>query len=427
MKEKTLADYKAMQERCCNCSYCKWIPLDKIKSNRFAYNCPANAYFKFNTYSARGRFQAGLAVANEELDYTEGMTQMVHSCLSCGACDVACKISRYNLEPLEHNIALKADVIEKGHTILAQKVMLNTLATEGTLIPNMKKADRAVWSEGLGFKDLAKEKAEVLFFPGCKYGYDKTLKETLRTTVSLLLNMEADLGVLGESEMCCGGRAWQMGFEKEFSKTADINISKIQKTGAKIIVTPCADCYHALKRLYAERGLTMEVLHVVEYIDRKVKEGRVTFTKPVNMTVTYHDPCHLGRQGAPFVPWNGTEKKIFNQIHTWEPRRPRNNGANGIYDAPRNILEAIPGIRLVEMERIREYSWCCGAGGGCGQSMPAYAEWVAGDRVAEAKSTATDALVTACPWCNGMLSKAVGKDGETMPVYDLLELVARAL
>jgi Fe-S oxidoreductase len=169
------------------------------------------------------------------------------------------------------------------------------------------------------------------------------------------------------------------------------------------------------------------VLHVVEYIDQLIKEGKIKFKKPVNMTVTYHDPCHLGRLGEPYVPWEGKEKKIYNQIHTWEPKRPRYNGIYGIYDAPRNILGAIPGIKLIEMERIREYSWCCGAGGGCSESNPEFSAWTAGERVAEANATGADAMVTACPWCKDNFANAVDEDGKKIEVLDIIELVQQAM
>ena len=117
------------------------------------------------------------------------------------------------------------------------------------------------------------------------------------------------------------------------------------------------------------------------------------------MTVTWHDPCHLGRQGEPYVPWEGEEKKVLGQVLTWDPPKPRDNGAKGVYDQPRELLRAIPGVELVEMERIREYSWCCGAGGGCREAMPEYSAWTAGERITEAAATGAEALVTACGWC----------------------------
>jgi Fe-S oxidoreductase len=145
------------------------------------------------------------------------------------------------------------------------------------------------------------------------------------------------------------------------------------------------------------------------------------------MTVTTHDPCHLGRLGEPFVPWNGVGKKIYNQIHIWEPKRPRYNGAHGIYDPPRNILKAIPGVTLVEMERIREYTWCCGAGGGCSETYPEFSRWTAGERVSEANATGAEALVTACPWCESNFKGAVDENGKTIAVLDIIELIERAL
>lgn len=90
-----LSDFKPMQERCSNCSFCKWIPFDKVKNARFAENCPSVCYHHFNTYSARGRFQIALAMVNGEKEVNGQMTDIAHACLSCGACDVSCKICRY--------------------------------------------------------------------------------------------------------------------------------------------------------------------------------------------------------------------------------------------------------------------------------------------------------------------------------------------
>jgi len=236
------------------------------------------------------------------------------------------------------------------------------------------------------------------------------------------LEVGVKLGYLGQADMCCGGRLYQMGSFDRFEEQARVNIRAITDSGVQTIVTPCSDCYHAFKRLYAKLGLQVKVLHVVEYLDQLIAEGRLKFTKALDMTVTYHDPCHLGRQGEPYVPWDGAEKKIFNQIHTWNPKRPRYNGAHGIYDAPRRVLQAIPGVKLVEMERIREYSWCCGAGGGCSELNPELSAATAAERVVEARATSADALVTACPWCKRNFEAAGG-----IVVEDILDLVSRAL
>lgn len=422
-----LKDFRPVQERCSNCSYCKWIPFDKVQSLRFAVGCPSIGYYNWNNYSARGRMQMGNALATGRLEYNEMATKIVHNCTTCGLCDVSCKVCRFNLEPLLNNLELKADAVSKGHTLPKQNEMIESLKTQRTMIPGAKRNERINWASGLSIKDLNKEPAEVMFFAGCKYSYDSKLQPVVRSTVQLLLNAGVDLGFAGEADMCCGGRAWQMGFRDEFKAEAEANIALIKKFKVKTIVTPCSDCYHAFKRLYAALGLDVQVLHVVEYVEQLIADGKIKFTKPLDITVTYHDPCHLGRQGEPYIAWDGHEKKILNQIHTWEPKRPRNNGAHGIYDAPRNILKAIPGVKLVEMERIKEYSWCCGAGGGCSETSPEFSKWTASERITEANSTGADVLVTACPWCESNFAGVADENGKTIEVADILDLVRKAM
>jgi len=421
-----LIDYKPMMERCSNCSFCKWIPFDKVQSVRFAANCPTITYNRFNTYSARGRFQMALAIVNQELTYTDKMAEITRECCACGSCDVSDKVCRYNLEPLEHNLELKADAIKAGKVIPVQRKIMDSLKADQTMLTGQKRADRKYWTDGLAIKDVFKSKAEVLFFPGCKYSYDKKLQPVVQGALKLLLNSGVDAGILGAADACCGGRAYQMGFFDEFTDRAKININAMKTAGVKTVVTPCADCYHAFKRLYPKLGFNAEVFHITEYLDQLIKAGKLKFSRKLDMAVTYHDPCHLGRQGEPYIPWEGHEKKILNQIHTWEPRRPRYNGSHGIYDPPRDVIKAT-GARLMEMERIREYAWCCGAGGGCSEVSPELSAWTAGERIAEAGTTGAETLVTACPWCKNNFENADNAGGNGIKILDVVELALMAL
>ncbi len=424
----TLSDYRAMMDRCSNCSACKWIPFDKVVNQRFAENCPSSKYFNFNTYSARGKFQLGQVLLDNYSELTEAAQDAIRSCMSCGACDVACKICRYNLEPLETNIALKEYVVENNKALPVEKEIMEQLKEELTMIRGKKKKDRLNWTEGLDLADATKEDVDVLFFAGCKYSYDEKLWESLKKAVNIIQKSGKKVGIMGNADMCCAGRAHQMGFAKEFEERARANIKAFENAGIKLIVTPCSDCYHAFKRQYMRLGMKdIEVLHIVEYIEALINDGTVKFTREIPKTVTYHDPCHLGRLGEPYEEWKGKEKKYFNQLQVWEPRRPRYNGINGIYDAPRNIIKSIPGVKLVEMSRIREYSWCCGAGGGCSESNPEFSSWTAGERVTEANSTGAEAIVTACPWCIDNLTGAEDEKGNTMEVIDILDLVSAAM
>jgi Fe-S oxidoreductase len=218
-----------------------------------------------------------------------------------------------------------------------------------------------------------------------------------------------------------------MGYRKDYSAAAKDNLKAWKKAGVKTVVTPCADCYYTFKRLYAESGSKAEVLHMVEFVDRLVKDGKIKFKKSIPLRVTYHDPCYLGRQGEPYVPWNGKEKKIYGQVVVYEPPRPRYNGAQGVYQPPRDVLAAIPGLELVEMERNREAAWCCGAGGGVKEAFPEFSQWTANERLEEAAATGADAIVSACPWCERNFMDALSGGETKMKVFDVIELVQQAI
>jgi Fe-S oxidoreductase len=421
-----LEDYKADMERCSQCSYCKWIPFDHVKSWRFAKGCPSIAYNNFLSYSARGRFAVALSLLNGQSTYTDRVVDIVYKCVTCGSCDVADKICRYNLEPLEMIHELRFRLVEDGQLLPEHTAVIEHLRQENNMMMKSS-AERGDWAEGLDVKHIPGESAEVLFHAGCRFSYDEELRETARTAVTLLRDAGVDIGIMGKDESCCGGRTYDMGYKEEFTRLAENNIKAWTAAGVKTVVTSCADGYHAFLRLYPPLGAKFEVLHTVQFLDRLIKEGKIKFTKTVPLRVTYHDPCHLGRQGEPYVPWEGKEKKVKNQIVVYEPRKPRYNGAWGVYEPPRDVLKSIPGLELVEMERIREYAWCCGAGGGAREAYPDFSNWTATERLEEAKSTGAEAIVSACPWCERNFIDAISAAGDKMKVFDIAELVRQAI
>ena len=170
---------------------------------------------------------------------------------------------------------------------------------------------------------------------------------------------------------------------------------------SKVITT-----FYTFKHLYPELGSNFEVVHIVEFIDRLIKDGKLKFTRTVPMTVTYHDPCHLGRRDHVYVP---------------------GEAIMGIYDAPWDIIQSIPDVELVEMYRIKEYAWCCGAGGGVREAYPEFNLFTATERIEEAKSTGAEAIVTACPWCERNFLDAINAGGDKMKVFDIMELVQQAI
>jgi len=421
-----LEDFAAEMDRCSQCSYCKWVPFDQVKSWRYAKNCPSVSYYNFNSYSARGRYAVARSLIGGQSRYTDTVRDIVFTCLTCGSCDVSCKVCRYNLAPLDMVRELKFRLVEDGQGLKAHRAIIESLERDQNTM-HRPLAERGRWAETLDVPRLFSDRAEVLFHAGCRCSYDEHLQPSARAAVLLLRKAGVDVGILGEREMCCGGRVYSMGYEAEFARLARANMKAWARAGVQTVVTACADGYHAFKRLYPQLGCQVQVLHIVEYLARLIEEGKLTFRTDVSMTVTYHDPCHLGRQGEPYVPWDGAEKKIKGQIVVHEPKRPRYNGAWGVYDAPRQILRSIPGVELVEMERIREYSWCCGAGGGVGEAYPEFSQWTAIERITEASATGAEALVTACPWCQRNFMDAIMATGQSMQVHDIVELVQRAV
>jgi Fe-S oxidoreductase len=421
-----LEEYRPDMERCSQCSYCKWIPLDQVKSWRFAKGCPSIAYNNFNSYSARGRFAVALSLLNGHSTYTDRVLDIVYKCTTCGSCDVADKICRYNLEPLEMMHELRFRLVEDGQLLPQHMAVIEHLRKEDNMMMEPR-AERGDWAEGLGVKHITREPAQVVFHAGCRFSFDKILRETARTAVTLLKNAGVDIGIMGKDESCCGGRAYDMGYKKEFVKCAENTIRAWTAAGVRTVVTSCSDCYHAFIRLYPPLGAKFEILHTVQYLDRLIKEGKIKLTQAIPMRVTYHDPCHLGRQGEPYVPWVGKEKKVKGQIVVYEPRKPRYIGVWGVYNPPRDILKSIPGLELVEMERIREYAWCCGAGGGVKEAYPEFSRWTATERIEEAKSTGAEAIVSTCPWCERNFIDAIGTTGDKMQVFDIVDLVRQAM
>ncbi len=422
-----LVDYQADMERCSQCTYCEFVPFDQLKSQKYSKGCPSIAKHFFLSYAARGRYAVAYSLLKGKSEYSEKVKDIVYKCQTCGSCDVSCKVCRYNLEPVETFLELRAKLVEDGQTLPEHVAVVESIKKNGNVL-QMPRADRGKWAEGLDVKRLPAEKASTLFFAGCRYSYDPKLQVVARNTVSLLKKAGVDIGIMGSAEQCCSGRIFHMGYQKDFTASATSNIEAWKRAGVKTIVTSCADCYQAFKRLYASRlGSDFEVLHTVEYLEKLIKEGKIKFTKSVPMTITYHDPCNLGRRGEPYVAWNGKEKKIYDQIVAYEPKKPRYNGAWGIYDAPRNVLKSIPGIELVEMERIREYAWCCGAGGGVREAYPDFSNWTATQRIDEAKQTGAEAIVSACPWCEINFNDAIKSMGDNMKVLDVVELVQQAL
>jgi len=418
---------------CQRCSTCKWSHIWEIKSHRFSRNCPSLWYGVFDAYAAQGKNDIATGLLKGELDWNtsrEKLLEIIYRCPLCAACDINCK-RIMDLDIIGVLDALREEACEKGHGPLPQHKEFIQSITNYDNVWKQPRTRRANWAKKLNIKDLSKkgEKADVLYYVGCTYAYKPGMESVPQGTARIMKKAGVDFGILGAKEVCCGGIADNVGDKKSFAEIADKNLKMFEEVGAKTIVTNCPGCFMTFSEKYAHhlkkdtKDLPYVVKHSTMYIDELIQQGKLKFKKNVNMKVTYHDPCHLGRRGEPYKHWEG--KRV--QWGLTEPPRELNRGVNGVYEPPRNIIKAIPGVSLVEMERIKDYAWCCGSGAGSKSAYPDFALAVAKERVEEAETTGASAIVSACPWCEANLSDGIDASGSKMKVMDILDLIEQSV
>jgi len=240
------------------------------------------------------------------------------------------------------------------------------------------------------------KKADIAYFVGCTTAYRRP--EIAEATVRILNAAGVDFIVLHPEEWCCGSPALRVGRRDLFLELARHNVEAIRRAGVTRIVTSCAGCHRALSQDYPEflGEIPFEFVHTSELLAELIRENRLKLLKEVPETVTYHDPCHLGR-------------------HT------------GIYEQPREVLKSIPAIKFVEMSRNRENALCCGAGGGVKAGFPKFAMQAAFRRIEEVQEVGAETIVSTCPFCAHNFRDAIRESGSQLQFYDLTELILKAM
>lgn len=315
-------------------------------------------------------------------------------CLTCGACVEECPAANDHIDKI---VGMRRHLtMEEARVPDAMGEALRSLEARGHPFRGAGIA-RDTWAEGLPVKRLPDgETAEMLLWVGCAAALNERNHPPLRALVRLLQAGGVDVGILGDLEKCTGDPARRMGNEYLFQTLAQQNIETFARYGVRRIVTPCPHCYNTFKNEYPQVGGAFEVWHHTQVLARLVEEGRLAPAGAVPLTVTYHDPCYLGRH-------------------------------NGEYDAPRAVLSAIPGVRAVEMAQCRDRGFCCGAGGGLYWTEDRIGQRVNHVRTDHANATGADVVATACPFCMLMLEDGVAAREATIRPMDVAELVARSL
>jgi succinate dehydrogenase/fumarate reductase iron-sulfur protein len=324
----------------------------------------------------------------EKIALSEG----VYICTTCKKCTALCPS---DADPMGKIVDLRGLVVEKGNVPTTIKDVLEKVYEYGNPW-GLSRNKRTDWARDLKVKHVSEnEKVELLYFVGCAPSYDFRAQKVAQALVKNLNALDIDFSILGNMENCCGNEVYSLGERGLFHELVQKNLELFDKYGINRIITTSPHCYNSFKNTYGRREL--EVQHYTQYFADLIDKGILRFSGRLNKVITYHDPCYLGRH-------------------------------NNILDEPRKIIESIPGIKFLEMERSRERSICCEGGGGR-MWYEIKEERLAQTRVREAIDIGAEILAVACPFCLLTLEDAVKTSGNenVIKVMDIMELVAKAI
>jgi Fe-S oxidoreductase/nitrate reductase gamma subunit len=323
--------------------------------------------------------------------------QAIWDCVTCGACMEECPVVVEHVPTIidmRRNLVLEESRIPEPGMNALLSMEQRGHPWRGTQF------SRTDWAQGLDVPTLAeKPDAEILFWVGCTAALEQRSQGIARSMAKVLKAAGVDFAILGDEETCTGDPARRMGNEYLYQVMAQQSIETMNSYNVKKIVTICPHCFNTIRNEYPQFGGHYEVLHYSQFVDQLMRQGRLKPIKMMNATVAYHDSCYLGRH-------------------------------NGIYDEPRNVARAIPGLKLVEMgQRCRERGFCCGAGGG-----HMWIEESQGQRINHARTdhfleTGADTVGVSCPFCLQMMVEGIQSKGQEREkqAKDVLEILADSL
>jgi Fe-S oxidoreductase len=331
--------------------------------------------------------------------------EVLWSCTTCGACVEQCPV---DIEHVDHILDLRRyqTLIESEFPSELTGLFRNLEKSGNPWGVNASK--RMEWAADLPFEvrrvgeDVESlDDVEWLFWVGCAGAFDDRAKKTTQAVAELLHTAGVSFAVLGDSETCTGDPARRSGNEFVYQQLAMQNVEVLRESEATKVVATCAHCFNTLKNEYPQLGLHLEVVHHTQLLNRLVRDGRLT-PVPTNgsvagRAVTYHDPCYLGRH-------------------------------NQVYEPPRELVGALPGVEVREMTRSGSRSFCCGAGGARMWMEERIGKRINTDRTEEALATGASAIAVACPFCRVMLSDGLTAaqadgQGEGVEVLDVAQLL----
>ncbi|MBS7655641.1 (Fe-S)-binding protein [Candidatus Bathyarchaeota archaeon] len=370
-----LSMFKSDLDKCMKCGFCREL-------------CPASSFYSWEANSPRGKIQLLKALMEGELSSISNyLIERLYFCMECAYCFYKCPAGVKTYEVFE---AAKAMLAAQGR-VKHEKIIENILKFQNPF--GKPQNDRGKW---LPSEIELSDKPEILYWVGCVNSY--RLKEAAIAMAQILNASKENFTILGNEEGECGSILIRMGYWSEAKKIAEENKAKIENIGVKTLVTSCPSCLKAFINDYPKLfgiNLKLEILHSSQLLENLINAGKLKPSR-LNLKVAYHDPCYLGRH-------------------------------LGIYNSPRKVINAIPGIELKEPSKSKGLSFCCGAGG-AGSFKYIHEDLAieqAAKRINQFKEA--EAIATACPFCVINLREGAEKLGKSIPIYELSALLKEAL
>jgi Fe-S oxidoreductase len=318
---------------------------------------------------------------------------VVWSCTTCGACVQECPV---DIEHVDTIVDLRRALVMGESRFPAEAgAMLRNLESRSNPW-GVAQSQRADWAEGMDVAVVNGVAPEYLYWVGCAGSFDERARDISRAVAELLQRAGVSFAILGPRELCTGDPARRMGNEFLFQTLAEQNVATMNEVGVTKVIANCPHCFNTLRNEYPQYGGNYEVIHHTELLGRLVSDGRLRPSEEVETLLAYHDPCYLGRH-------------------------------NQVYDAPRDVLASVPGVRTVEMPRHKERGMCCGAGGARMWMEEGIGKRINAERMDEAAATGADMVGVACPYCLIMLDDGAKGRGATTEVLDIAQVVRRSL
>jgi Fe-S oxidoreductase len=318
--------------------------------------------------------------------------EVVWSCVACRACEEACPV---NIEYVEKIVDIRQHLVQEASRF-PEEIGRAFRGMETQSNPwGISSSERSAWAEGLNVPLISEHPdAEYLYYVGCGGAFDANNRKATRAFASLLTRAGVSFAILGNEELCNGETARRLGNEYLFQSMAEALSKLLKKHNVKKILVNCPHCFNTLKNEYPDFGGKWQVDHAAAFVGKLVENGKLRLEGDFEKRVVYHDSCYYGR-------------------------------FNDIYDEPRNLLQKIRGLKLVEMFFCRHQGTCCGAGGGRMWMEEKADQRVNLLRTGQALDKKPDVVCTSCPYCRIMIGSGINEKGlsEQVQVLDVMELV----